>query len=219
MSYALGMSGVKSRREQYSEATRAALLAAAARRFAEHGFAGTALEDVAADIQATRGAVYHHFANKTALFRAVHEQAETAMLKRVEAAAAVHADDVLAAAGAALEEFLDCCCEPEYGRLVWQEAPLALGWPEWKASEEKYAFGMIEQTINALMDAGAMPALPAATMARAVFQLLGGAGIELAMTAEPDKIRVKDEYLQVLGYMLGAGPVEPAGPTGLAGPA
>lgn len=203
MSYALGMSGVKSRREQYSEATRAALLAAAARRFAEHGFAGTALEDVAADIQATRGAVYHHFANKTALFRAVHEQAESEMLQRVEAAAAVHADDVRAAAGAALEEFLECCCEPEYGRLVWQEAPVALGWSEWRASEEQYAFGLIERTIKALIDAGALPRLPAGTMARAVFQLLGAAGIELALTPEAEKARVKDEYTQVLRYMLG----------------
>lgn len=202
MSYALGMSGVKSRREQYSEATRTALLAAAARRFAEHGFAGTALEDVAADIQATRGAVYHHFANKTALFRAVHEQAEAEMLKRVEAAAALHTD-VRAAAEAALEEFLECCCEPEYGRLVWQEAPVALGWQEWKASEEQYAFGLIERTVKALIEAGALPPLPAATMARAVFQLLGAAGIELALTPEPDKARVRNEYLQVLNYMLG----------------
>jgi AcrR family transcriptional regulator len=203
MSYALGMSGVKSRREQYSEATRTALLAAAARRFAEHGFAGTALEDVAADIQATRGAVYHHFANKTALFRAVHEQAEAEMLQRVEAVAAVHAGDVGAAAEAALEEFLECCCEPAYGRLVWQEAPVALGWAEWKATEEQYAFGLIEQTVRALIDAGALPQLPPTTMARAVFQLLGAAGIELAMTPEPDKARMKNDYSQVLHYMLG----------------
>jgi AcrR family transcriptional regulator len=197
------MSGVKSRREQYSEATRAALLEAAARRFAEHGFTGTSLEDVATDIQATRGAVYHHFANKTALFRAVHEAAEGAMLQRVEAAAAVHADDPRAAAEAALEEFLECCCEPAYGRLVWQEAPVALGWLDWKASEEELAFGLIQQTINTLIEAGALPPLPAATMARAVFQLLGAAGVELALTPEAEKARVKDEYTQVLRFMLG----------------
>jgi AcrR family transcriptional regulator len=197
------MSGVKSRREQYSEATRAALLEAAARRFVEKGFTGTSLEDVAADIQATRGAVYHHFANKTALFRAVHEAAEGAMLNRVEAAAAVHADDPRAAAEAALEEFLECCCDPAYGRLVWQEAPMALGWRDWKASEEEFAFGLIQQTINTLIDAGALPALPATTMARAVFQLLGAAGIELALTPEAEKARVKDEFTQVLRFMLG----------------
>jgi AcrR family transcriptional regulator len=197
------MSGVKSRREQYSEATRAALLEAAARRFAEHGFAGTALEDVAADIQATRGAVYHHFANKTALFRAVYEDVETAMLKRVEAAAAARHDDPGVAADVALETFLECCCEPVYGRLVWQEAPMALGWREWKASEERHAFGMIELTIKTLMEIGQLPRLPATTFARTVFHLLGSAGIDLALTPEADKARVKDEYLEVLRYMIG----------------
>ncbi|GAA2045978.1 TetR/AcrR family transcriptional regulator [Catenulispora yoronensis] len=200
------MSRVKSRREQYSEATRAALLEAAARRFAEHGFAGTALEDVAADIQATRGAVYHHFANKTALFRAVYEDVETTMLTRVKEAAAAHPDDVGAAADAALAMFLECCCEPVYGRLVWQEAPVALGWQEWKASEERYAFGMIEATVRTLIEVGKLPPLPVITFARTVFHLLGSAGIDLALTAEPDKARVKDEYLQVLRYMLGERP-------------
>ena len=198
------MADVKSRREQYSEATRNALLEAAARRFVQHGFAGTALEDVASDIQATRGAVYHHFASKTALFRAVYEDAETAMLKRVEAAAAAHPDDPRAASDAALEEFLDCCCDPAYGRLVWQEAPVALGWPEWKASEEQYAFSLIERMLKALMDAGKLPQLPVATMARTVFHLLGSAGVELALTPEADKARVRDEYGQVLRYILGA---------------
>ena len=200
------MSGVKSRREQYSEATRAALLEAAARRFAEQGFAATALEDVAADIRATRGAVYYHFANKTALFRAVYDDAEKAMLKRVEQAAAAHPDDPVAAADAALEMFLECCCEPVYGRLVWQEAPLALGWREWKASEERHAFGLIELTVATLIEIGKLPPLPVATMARAVFHLLGSAGIDLALTPDPDKARVKEEYLQVLRYMLGGQP-------------
>jgi AcrR family transcriptional regulator len=197
------MSGVKSRREQYSEATRAALLEAAARRFTEHGFKATALEDVAADIQATRGAVYHHFANKTALFRAVYDQAEKEMLKRVEAAAGAHLDDPGAAADAALEMFLECCCEPVYGRLVWQEAPVALGWSEWVASSEQHSFGLIELTVRTLIEVGKLPPLPVTRLARTVFHLLGSAGIDLALTPEADKERAKDEYLQVLRYMLG----------------
>ena len=76
MFYALRMSTAKSRRDQFSEATRAALLDAATRRLATLGFAGTSLEDVAADIQATRGAVYHHFSSKRALFEAVFEDLE-----------------------------------------------------------------------------------------------------------------------------------------------
>ena len=65
------MQQVRSRRELYSEATRAALLDEATRLFAQRGYAGTSLEDVAAASQVTRGAVYHHFDGKQALFEAV----------------------------------------------------------------------------------------------------------------------------------------------------
>ena len=41
------MTEVKSRREMYSEATRAALLEEATTLFAERGYSGTSLEDVA----------------------------------------------------------------------------------------------------------------------------------------------------------------------------
>ena len=67
------MPEVKSRREMYSEATRAALLEEATTLFAERGYSGTSLEDVASASQVTRGAVYHHFASKQALFEAVLE--------------------------------------------------------------------------------------------------------------------------------------------------
>ncbi|WP_433473832.1 TetR/AcrR family transcriptional regulator [Spirillospora sp. CA-142024] len=195
------MSSARSRRERYSEETKTALLDAATRRFAEHGFAGTALEDVAADIQATRGAVYHHFANKTALFQAVFERLEAEMIRRVTEAIA-GADDPWRAAMVAQESFLDQCCDPVYGRLVWQEAPIALGWQRWKECEEKFAYGLIEQLAVALMDAGEIPQLPVEPMARVTFNILGAAGMALAEAAEADKPRVKDEYSAVIGRLL-----------------
>ncbi|RSD13276.1 TetR/AcrR family transcriptional regulator [Amycolatopsis eburnea] len=194
------MSTVKSRREQYSEATRAALLSAATRRFAEHGFGGTALEDIATDIQATRGAIYHHFANKTALFEAVFEQLETEAME-LSAAAAAGADDPWAAAFAALDAFLDRCCDPVYGRLVWQEAPIALGWLRWQAAEEQFAYGLVEQLIKALVDDGDLDGQPLETTTRLVFGMLGTAGMALAEASDVDKARLKAEYAAVIGRM------------------
>src|SRR4051812_37635805 len=120
------MSGVKSRRELYSEATKAALLEEATALFAEHGYAGTSLEQVAAASQVTRGAVYHHFAGKQALFEAVLEAQEKRAMEEV-ASAAASAADPWEAALLGLDAFLDKCCDPTYGRLVWQEGPTALG--------------------------------------------------------------------------------------------
>jgi AcrR family transcriptional regulator len=202
MSYTPRVSQVKSRREQYSAATRAALLDAATRRFAERGFTGTALEDVAADIQATRGAVYHHFANKTALFEAVFEELESAAVAECAAAAQAAGDDPWQAAIAALDTFLDVCCDPVYGRVVWQEAPLALGWQRWRECEEKFAYGLIEQLLSAMMAGGVIDRLPLETTTRITFALLMAAGLALADAAEADKDAVKAEYAAVISRLI-----------------
>ncbi|RSM86665.1 TetR family transcriptional regulator [Kibdelosporangium aridum] len=192
-----------SRREQYSQATRAALLAAATRRFAEQGFAKTALEDIAADIQATRGAIYHHFANKTALFEAVFEKLEHDAL-RESAAAAEAADDPWEAAFHALDVFLERCCDPVYGKLVWQEGPIALGWPQWLAAEETLAYGFIQQLLSDLMDSGQLERQPLETTTRLVFGMLTAAGMTLADAAESAKPQLKAEYLAMIGRLVGA---------------
>ncbi|MER6946746.1 TetR family transcriptional regulator [Nonomuraea sp. NPDC000554] len=205
------MPPVKSRREQYSQATKAALLEAATHRFAEHGFAGTALEDVAADIQASRGAVYHHFANKTALFEAVVEVLETRMIQQVIESAAT-ATDTWQAAMTATETFLDHCCDPVYGRVVWQEGPLALGWQRWKECEEKYAYGLIEQLIRTLMDSGELAPVPLEPMARITFHILGAAGMALAEASAQDKLRVRDEYSLAIRHLLNGARRQAGGP-------
>jgi AcrR family transcriptional regulator len=195
------MSTVKSRRDQYSQATRAAILDAATRRFAELGFSGTALEDVAADIQATRGAVYHHFTNKKALFEAVLEQLETDVVERSTAAADA-APDPWHAAFAALDSFLDDCCDPVYGKVVWQEAPLALGWHRWRECEEKYAYGLIERLVGALMDSGILERQPLEPATRITFSMLSAAGLALSEASEVDKPKVKVEYGTLIGRLM-----------------
>ncbi|WP_158890724.1 TetR/AcrR family transcriptional regulator [Amycolatopsis anabasis] len=196
------MSGVKSRREQYSEATRAALLETATALFAERGFAGTALEDVASATQVTRGAVYHHFAGKRDLFEAVLADLEMRAMERI-ATAAASATDAWESALLGLDAFLEQCSEPVYGRLVWQEGPVALGWRRWKECEEKYAYGLTEQFVRSLMASGYIePTAPEVTV-RFVFALLGAIGSLLADAGRAEKPRVRAECAVLIRRMLG----------------
>jgi len=56
------------------ERTRAALLDAAARVYAQHGFAGATLDDVAREAGFTKGAIYANFGSKSGLLVALFEE-------------------------------------------------------------------------------------------------------------------------------------------------
>src|SRR4051794_11520740 len=68
-----GRKKARKTQEERSAATTALLVAAARELFAKRGFAETATEDILKEAGVTRGALYHHFDSKAALFRAVLE--------------------------------------------------------------------------------------------------------------------------------------------------
>ena len=194
------MPEVKSRRELYSEATRAALLDEATTLFAERGYAGTSLEDVASASRVTRGAVYHHFASKQALFEAVLDlQEERATTEIVAAAGAANPWD---AAMLALDAYLTHCCDPVYGRLVWLEGPAALGWHRWRECEKKYSYGLVEQFIRDLIEGGYVDGRAFDSLVQFSFWMLGGAGLAVAEAAPEDKPRVRDEWRYLIGQAI-----------------
>jgi AcrR family transcriptional regulator len=195
------MSRPKSRRELYSEATRAALLETATAMFAERGFARTSLDDIAVATQVTRGAVYHHFESKQAVFEAVFDTLEQDMTARV-AAAATGQPDAWLAGMAALDAFLDLCCEDRYGRLCWLEGPLALGWGRWMDYEKKYAYAMIDGFLQAAREAGLLGPVPVPTSSQLVFHLLGGAGRTIAEAPQAERRAVRDACAVTIRRML-----------------
>ena len=194
------MPEVKSRRELYSEATRAALLDEATTLFAERGYAGTSLEDVASASRVTRGAVYHHFASKQALFEAVLDLQEARATTEIVAAAG--AANPWDAAMLALDAYLSHCCDPVYGRLVWLEGPAALGWHRWRECEKKYSYGLVEQFIRDLVDGGYVDGRAFDSLVQFSFWMLGGAGLAVAEAPPEDKPRVRDEWRYLIGQAI-----------------
>lgn len=77
----------KSRREEYSEATRQALLDAGREAFAAHGYQAAGMEAISRAARVTRGAFYHHFEDKKALFDAVVVAMQREAAAKIEAAA------------------------------------------------------------------------------------------------------------------------------------
>src|SRR5437588_4123472 len=110
-------SAPRTRLEERSEETRQALIQAARELFAERGYAGVGTEEIVRAARLTRGALYHHFASKEDLFRAVYERVEQELVERI-AAQAASAGDPLEALSAGAGAFLDACEDPAVQRIA-----------------------------------------------------------------------------------------------------
>ena len=75
-----------SRRQQYSASTKRALVDVAREHFATQGYAGTSLDTIVAGARVTKGALYHHFSGKQAVFEAVFEHVEADAARQIMAA-------------------------------------------------------------------------------------------------------------------------------------
>ncbi len=106
--------------------TRQALIEAARRLFVEKGYAETATPDIVAAAGVTRGALYHHFEDKRALFRAVAEQEAAAVSADIErqAMTARTARDALLFGARA---YFDAMQVEGRTRLLLLDAPAVLG--------------------------------------------------------------------------------------------
>ena len=107
------------------------MLDSATRLFGVAGYAGTSLEQIAADAGTTIRPVYHYFGNKQALFEAVTEGLEAQLLAVIE--------DPAYPAGTAglLERFRACLTllgQREFQRVVLLDAPAVLGKSRWAES-------------------------------------------------------------------------------------
>ena len=108
---------VKPLRVRQAEATRALLIDVARQSFTEHGYAATSIDDIIQQAGVARGALYHHFSGKEALFRAVYETVEGEVVTRVMEAAASERSP-WEAVRAGLSAFLDACLDPSFRRIV-----------------------------------------------------------------------------------------------------
>jgi AcrR family transcriptional regulator len=175
---------VKSRREEYAETTRAAIVQAAVRQFAAQGFARTTMDAVAQAARVTKGAVYHHFRDKAELFEAAFVVMEERLLARVSAGVAGIADPLeLIAAGVDL--FLAECCEDDFRRIAIQEAPTALGWARWKEIEERYFLGQVAGALEGLAPGGPADLRSGDLTARMLLAAMSEAGLAVAASPEP----------------------------------
>ena len=125
-------------RTRNPETTVPALLAAARVEFGRVGFAEAKTDTIVERAGITRGAPYHHFADKTALSTAVVEQVLDEIDSEMALAAGAEASP-LAALRKGIAAYLQCCTRAEVRRIVLQDGPAVLGRERWIEIDERSA--------------------------------------------------------------------------------
>jgi AcrR family transcriptional regulator len=177
-------SSATSPRAAQAEATRAALIAAARRLFVEKGYFKTGTEEVvAAAGVGTRGALYHHFVDKRALFQAVFEQVEEDLL--AAAAGMEESGDSLGRLRSGLLRFLDASLTPEVQRILLIDGPAVLGWQTWRQLEGRYGVGAIYGLLERAVVEGVLPAQPLMVLAHVLLAAVDEAALVIANSPDP----------------------------------
>lgn len=183
---------VKRTQTERSEVTRGALIAAARLLFAERGYAGVGTEEIVRAAGVTRGALYHHFEGKRELFEAVYERIEVELAERIAAGAiGANAASPLEAMRAGAEMFLAASTEPETQRIVLLDGPSVLGWDRWREIAGEHGLGLIEATLQAAIDDGAIDPQPVRPLAHVLMGALDEAAMLVARAEDPEKMRAE----------------------------
>jgi len=189
-----------SRHEEHLEDTRKAILAAARHCFAARGYAETSLDDITGAARVTRGALYHHYDSKPAVFALVVEQVEAEFIDRLAAAGAPGATIWESIVNGCLA-YLDVALDPEIQQIVLRDGPTVLGWSAWRQVQERYGFGLLRKWLTLAMDRGFLPTQPVEPLAYLLTGALNEAALSIAQA--PDGAQARAEMGAALSGILG----------------
>jgi AcrR family transcriptional regulator len=183
------------------EATRAAIVKAAKRLFGERGFAGTTMDHVATAAHVAKGAVYHHFKTKEALFEAVFDQVSEDLVAEVERVARSE-NDALAAMAAGTQAYFAACATDATGQIILRDGPAVLGWERWREIDARHFGGGFPLALARAMEDGLIARQPVEPLSR----LLLGAVTEAAVacSAGSDLHKTGAEYARAFRTLLDA---------------
>ncbi|GHJ57760.1 TetR family transcriptional regulator [Nocardioides sp. OK12] len=197
-----GVPGVGgTRRQQYSASTKRGLVDVAEQLFTQHGYAGTSLDAIVGGAEVTKGALYHHFSGKQALFEAVFERVEAEASRAIQKSLKENPDP-WTKARAGLEAFLVVVQDPTYRRIVIQEGPSVLGYERFREQEERSTFANVLDIVRAVLEAGPwdLDEDMQQTFARIFFGAMSSAGE--AVAGSDDAVAAAARVETAIGFII-----------------
>jgi len=133
--------------------TRQEIIKTATRLFAKSGYQAVSIETLLEAVKISRGALYHHFSSKDAVFEAVLESVEQSLARDIIAASRGLVDPVeaLRTGSAAWLRFAQ---DPVIRQIALIDAPAVLGWEKWREIDARHGFGLLRVSLEAAERAG-----------------------------------------------------------------
>jgi len=157
-------------------ATVATILSQAHRLFTERGFEATSIDEIAEAAGVAKGAVYHHFASKEAVFLRVLEDLQAAILAMPIPPEALKERDLVEQIVGAVLRYLVTASEPDIRRVLLIDGPAVIGWRKWREIDDRFFGAGARVAMKRLLGEAATAAEVEATA-----HLLMGAVMEAAL--------------------------------------
>ncbi len=177
-----------------TEATRRDLIAAARKLFTEKSYAETSTPEIVSAAGVTRGALYHHFADKQALFEAVVEQEAQEVAAEIENASppSLTARDALMSGS---DAYLKAMRAPGRTRLLLLDGPAVLGRTVMDGIDNRHGNRTLRDGLVAAMRSGWMKTLPPDAMTGLLAAAFDRAALAIDAGANPRDYRAVLEAL------------------------
>src|SRR5882757_358974 len=182
-------------------ATTEAILKAGRRLFGERGFAATTIDDIAESAQVAKGAVYHHFATKEAVFEAVFDVVSRDLVADIDRMVRTE-KDVLAAMVAGTQHYFAACAKGPTCQIILRDGPAVLGWEHWREIDAQHFGGKFPRALTAAMDAGLIARQPVEPLARLLLGAVTEAAVAVASGRDIGKAGA--EYSRAFRSLLDA---------------
>jgi AcrR family transcriptional regulator len=174
-------------RKVRAAATRASLLAAARHLFTLQGYHATGTNDLVSLAGVTRGALYHHFRDKEALFETVFRQVAQELAQAAAEAADGFAGDPWGQLLEGIRSYLRLvAASPEVQRVLLLDGPVVFGWTRWREVQSEYTLRPLAGGLQAIMELGLMARARPHALAHLILAALSDAALSIAHAPDPD---------------------------------
>jgi AcrR family transcriptional regulator len=177
----------ETRRAEHAADTRQALVDTARGLFRSQGFTATGTEEIVTGARVTRGALYHHFKDKTDLFRAVMEQVAREVAEDLVSVELSRSDVSGLGSGAwaevrgGLSAFLDLCVvTDDFQRIVLVEGPAVLGHEAWDDLVARHGSNLLADWLTRAIEEGSIGPVPVQPLTRLLIAMISETSLYIA---------------------------------------